>query len=224
MRKLKRWHLWLIVAITLGIAIALICINLYVVQNTAFIVLIVIDFIIMTFALNSAISLSFRYKPKPKKYPNKAFNFDPDKVLDNLTKQGFKEKKVRYGNIYMKVKGEVAFKVTVITSASDYLAIDNDANMNKASNSKPNNSLKNCKRFIGSEIFLDYADPDNRILKSIPDFSFQGNNIFYEAYYFDKETNVLHEPNVINPSEEFMADVNELKTKYLLLTDEIVTS
>lgn len=217
MRKIKKWHLWLIVAITLAIAVALICINLYVVNNTALIVLIVIDFIIMTFALNSAITMTVRFKPKPKKYPNKAFNYNPDKLLDNLLKQGFKENKVSYGNIYTKVCKDVGYKITIITSAYNYLNVDNEKV--KTSNNK-NTTFKNCTKFIGAEVFLDYEDNENRILKSIPDFSFQGKNIYYEAFYFDKETNLLHEPNIIKVDDEFTPYVNDLKIKYLLLTDE----
>ena len=216
-KKRKPWVLWLIVGITFLIAVGLICLSLYVKNSTAIIVFIVIDFIIMTFSLNAAISTSFKYKPKPKKYLNKAFKYDTELLIDNLLKNGFKEKKVRYGNVYMKILGVVAYKITIITNASEYLNTDNNQNKTNTTN----NDLKKCQRFIGCEVFLDYNDPDNKILKNIADFSFQGKNIYYEAFYFDKEANTLHEPNIITISEDFKEDVKRLKNEYLMLIEEI---
>lgn len=213
MLKIKKWQAWLIVAITLAIAIALICINLYVTQKTVIIIFLVIDFLIMTFSLNTAISLSIKFKPKPKKYPSKSFNFNPSIMMDNLIKNGFKENKAIYGNVYLKIADKTAYKVIVITDIEAYL------NPNEQNNQKSSNlNLKNCTRFIGQEIFLQYND---KALQTLPDFSFQGKNIYYEAYYYDNENNILIEPNAITASIEFSDDVKKMKEDYLGLKENI---
>lgn len=214
MIKMKKWKLWLIFGITLLIAIGLICLNLYVSAKTVIIVFIVIDFLVMTFVLQAAISATFKYKPKPKKYPSKAFNnYDPDKLLDNLIKKGFKETRTKYGNIYLHIENKTAYKIIVITNVEAYLTPDEHKN----TSAKANNALKECTHFVGHEIFLDYND---KALASLPDFSFEGKNIFYEAFYLDKETYTLIEPNAITATNDFVPLVKKMREEYLLLTEE----
>lgn len=212
MKKPNKLVLWLIVAITLGIAIALICINLYVNQKTLIIVLLVIDFLVMTFTLQAAISATFRYKPKPKKYPSTSFTFNPEQFLDNLIAQGFKENKVRYGNIYLKVEDKTAYKIIVITDIEAYLTPEN----NNQTKSSPNKALKDCTRFVGQEVFIQYND---KALANLPDFSFQGKNIYYEAFYYDDEAKLLIEPNAITPNAEFSPYVTRMREVFLGLKE-----
>ncbi len=216
-KKIKKWHVWLIFGITLLIAVGLIALTLnYEGDRNWIIVLIVIDFIIMTFAMHSGISMTFQYKAKPKKYPTKAFKYDVDLAMDNLLQNKFKENKVPYGSIFMKIEGDVAYRVTIVTNADIYLE-PTEQNSKK----EPNKQLEKCTKFIGIELFRDYEDKENKIMKSLPDFSFQGKNIYYEGFYFDKETDTLHEVNVIQVDPEFSPYVDKLKTEYLLINEEI---
>ena len=200
--KLKKWQLWTIVGVTLGIAVGLIWWNLYATNKTAVTILLVIDFLIMTFSLQIAIQKTFKFKPKKKIYKTLEFPLSLDMLLVNLNNKGYKKRDIPFGYSFMKISNRIAYKVTFITDANKYLEdieVKDDGN---------NPSLDKCKKFVGFEIFVDYNE---KILERLPDFSFQGKNIYYEGFYLVKNEDKLIETNVIEPDDGYIDPVLSLK-------------
>lgn len=201
MSKLKKWQLWLIFVITLLLATSIIIWSLYDPNSkTVTTILLVIVFLIMTFSLQMAIMSTFKFKPKKKKLVSKVYNVNLEDIISNLEKDGFTKRNIRFGYSYTKVINETALKVTFVNNIDEYMSKTED------SNKQGFPGMKKCTKFIGFEIFLDKND---KILEQIPDYSFQGNKLYYEGFIL--ENNELIEPNIIEIEDSHKEYVLKLK-------------
>lgn len=212
MKIFKKWQLWAIFSVTLVIAVLLVWWNLYATNRTIVTILLVIDFLIMTFALQMAISSTFKYKPKPKHYKKLTHPFDINNFADELIKKGYTQKAARFGYGFMKIIGKTAYKIVCVTDAEEYLKPVEELTEEENKKQKDQTpGLSKCTRFVGFEVFLEH---NAKIIERLPDFSFQGKNIFYEGFYYDSENKCLIEVNQIEPAEEFKAAVNTLRSDF----------
>lgn len=204
MRNLKARYIWISVAVSFILG----CVLVFAVTQTSggwttfMIVLMAIDFIYMTIAIQIAATKSFRYKAKPKHYKTKSFLCSNDHLNDLLKKNGYQPRKVSYGISYLKVLPPFAYKVVLIEDSKEYFNPEKE----EQKNFPQNKLLEKCKQFIGCEIFLDY---DEDTLKKLPDFNLQGDHIYYCGYY--KENDKLICPNYIEPKEAFSTLLDTIK-------------
>lgn len=206
-KPIKPWVLWLIAGITFLAGIGIIVWNIYAQNRTAATVVLMIDLIIMTFSLQAAIARSVKFKPKKRKYKTNVYKKDINEIENSLIENNYSKRDTNFGYVYMKVVGKTAYKVTFINQLDVYLKpVEEDKKDDKKQESFP--GLNKCSKFVGFEIFLEVNDV---VLERLPDYSFQGKNIFYEGFYFDKEANELKEVNVLDPTEEFVSPVCNLK-------------
>lgn len=214
MQKINVKLLWIIVLIAFIVGCGLVFGVTFTrgVWTTVVIVLLAIDFIFMTIAIQIASSRTFKYKPKAIKYLTKSYVINKEAIDKNLKAAGYKLRNANYGQNYLKVDGEEAFKVVVIRSVENYFNQEN----NNTTNNSGNKELGKCKRFIGIEIFLDY---DEETLTKLVDFNIMGEKIYYAGLFYDKEDNKLICPNYIEPDEVFkpLLDVinNDLKLEII---------
>ncbi len=200
--KLKKWQLWTIVGCSLLVAVGLIWWNLYANERTLITILLVIDFVILTFSLQMALAQTFKFKPKPKKYNTASFSLSLEELEGNLKKKNYSKRDISYGYVYMKILDKTAYKVTFINDVEKYLASESEKAQGNIK------GLDKCTKLLGFEIFIDYNE---KILERIQDYSFQGKNIYYEGFYLDSRDNTLIETNIIEISPEFVEVVNNLK-------------
>ncbi|UKI50603.1 MAG: hypothetical protein L6U99_04310 [Clostridium sp.] len=105
-------------------------------KNTLPMALMVLDFVIMTMAINSAIARTFRYKAKPRKCTvNKYEGLTSNELDKKLVSLGFNRKGVRFGHGYIKIEGKTAYKVVVIDDYSKYFT-NNDTIANETKKMK----------------------------------------------------------------------------------------
>ena len=208
MRQIKKRYLWLTFLISLVVGVLIILELSKQEDNSLLLILMVIDFVIMTISLNTAVSRSFKYKPKPKKCVVKTYNGPSSKEIDkNLLKLGFNKKGARFGHGYIKVDGKTAYKIVIIDEPTKYFTTaENIANEAKE-NDKPTAGIDQCEKFFGFEIFMKV---DEEVKKKILDFSFQGKNIFYDGLYFDSEIGKYVEPDHLNPKPDFVDGYNKM--------------
>ena len=174
MNKIKAKTLWFIILASFILAIGLIvgCAYTDGALNTFLIVLLVINFIFITIAIQAATLKTFKYKGKSIKYPTKDYFCDID-LYKKLKELKFDERKVSYGQSFLLIDGKQAYKVVLVNDMDAYL--DNSAIDNKGDGNK---KLNQCNRFLGVEIFYDTNEED---LKRLPDYSIQAANIYYTA-------------------------------------------
>ena len=202
MNKHKKLLSWLAVLLFLGLMIGVIIWNLKQGSSNIITVFLVIVSLGFTFSLQFAITRTFRFKPKPKKYVSDSFEFDLDKTLSNLEENKFVKRNTNSGYSYTKIVDKTAFKVTFIISAEKYLE---QSEQGKGSSIK---GLNQCDKFIGFEVFLD---SNEKILSNVCDFSFNGKNLYYEAFYIDVESGLLIEPNIIKIEDSYVEEVKKFK-------------
>ena len=202
MNKHKKLLSWLAVLLFLGLMIGVIIWNLKQGSSNIITVFLVIVSLGFTFSLQFAITQTFRFKPKPKKYVSDSFEFDLDKTLSNLEENKFVKRNTNSGYSYTKIVDKTAFKVTFIISAEKYLE---QSEQGKGSSIK---GLNQCDKFIGFEVFLD---SNEKILANVCDFSFNGKNLYYEAFYIDVESGLLIEPNIIKIEDSYVEEVKKFK-------------
>lgn len=202
MKKHKKLLSWLAVLLFLGLMIGIIIWNLKQGSSNLITVLLVIVSLGFTFSLQYAITQTFKFKPKPKKYISDSFEFNLDKTLKNLEDEKFVKRNTNSGYSYTKIIDKTAFKVTFIINAEKYLE---QSEQGKGSSIK---GLNQCEKFIGFEIFLD---SNEKILANVCDFSFNGKNLYYEAFYIDVESGLLIEPNIIKIDDSYVDDVTKFK-------------
>lgn len=205
--KIKTRTIWISVLISFILAVGLI---VGVTQTkgawtNVVIVLLAIDFIYMTIAIQFASTRTFRYRMKPKKYPQKKYVFDPS-IENKLTAMGYQQRNTPYGQSYLKVDKEHAYKVVLVKNKEKYF------NQEQQNNARPssNKALEKCRKFIGFEIFLDW---DEEVLRKLPDFCIQGENVYYAAFYYDQTVLICpnHEDAKEGLAPLFDALVGDLK-------------
>lgn len=203
MKNIKLKYVWLSVIL----AFILSCVFVYLCSIadgallTFVIVLLVITFIYMTVAVQYAGAKTFKYKPKKIEYPTISYECDLNDIETTLKKSGFKERKVPYGLSYLKIKNKIAYKVVLVKEEDKYFnqeEINEEVSVNK--------ELEKCEKFIGFEMFLNISQEN---LYRLPDFSIQGKNIYYTAYYISND-NELTCLNYIEANESYKEAYNNL--------------
>ena len=115
---------------------------------------------------------------------------------DSLSKLGAKRRKTSFGESYLLIKDKTAYKISFV---DDYIAYFDTTEEENESNSKPNKELDSCNKFIGLEIFRDI---DEKNLVKLPDFSLQGEKIYYTALLY-QDDDVFVCLNYLEPNEGF---------------------
>jgi hypothetical protein len=203
MRNIKLKYVWL----SIVLAFVLSCVFIYLCSITEgalltfIIVLLVITFIYMTVAVQYASFKTFKYKPKKIIYPTIKYEGDLENIEATLKKNGFKERIVPYGLSYLKIKNRVAYKVVLVKEEDKYFNQEDQ----EQQNTPVNKELEKCTKFMGAEIFLNISEEN---LYRLPDFSIQGKNIYYTAYY--TSGNELICLNYLEPNEEYKEPYNNL--------------
>lgn len=200
-KSIKTRYLWMIFVLSLVAGVFLILWVQKSGSNTLPLILMVIDFVIMTMAINTAIARTFRYKPRPKKFVVKKYTGLNSKELDSkLLSLGFNRKSVRFGHGYIKIIGDTAYKIVAIDDCDKYFTTaDNIAK--DAQEEKPTPGIDKCTKFIGFEIFFK---TNEEVKSKIVDFSFQGKNIYYNGIYFDAEEQIFVEANHVKPKDVYL--------------------
>ena len=199
MRNIKTRYLWLGVFALFIIAVGLIvgCSYADKTLNKILIVFLAIDFILLTILIQYASYRSFKYKPKLKKLPHKDYECNID--MEAILNKHYEARKVEYGTSYLRIDGKTAYKVNIITDAEAYF------NPKDTPKAKPNKALDKCSKLIGIEIF---ESPSEDILNKLPDFSMQGDKVYYTA--LAKYENTYSCVNYLEPSEVFSEFVAKL--------------
>lgn len=218
MKEIKLKYVWLSVVI----AFILSCVFIYLCSIaegallTITIALLVITFIYMTIAVQYAGAKSFKYKPKKIIYPTINYECEVDNLEETLKKAGFKERNAPYGLSYLKTKNRVAYKVVLVKDEDKYFNQEEDNQ-----EAPVNKELEKCTKFIGFEIFINISEEN---LYRLPDFSIQGKNVYYTAYYVSnkKELTCLNylEPNA-DYNEAYNNLIKELKFNEIKLEENI---
>lgn len=203
MRRLKTRTIWIIVGIAFLLAILLIiaCAFSKGIWTNVIIVLLVIDFIVLTIGVQAASFQTFRYKMKPVNHPTKTFSGDYYSLAKRLEVLKYSKRKMRYGVSYLKINNEVAYKCVLVEDVAKYF----DPNPEETAG-EGNKALNKCKRFIGIEIFkcIDEAN-----VHKLADFSLQGKNIYYTAL-LNQDNNVLKCLNYVEPNGDFKMDFDNI--------------
>jgi len=205
MRKIKARYLWIAVFVELLIGIGLIfaCIYSDEATNKIMIVLMTIDFILMTFTMQFAISKSFKYKAKKKVFTTKVFVNDND-LFDKLKELKFDLRERSYGKSYLKIENRSAYKVVLVSDPVGYF--NHEEQDDNEADEKLNKKLDNCLTFTAVEIFLNSNDD---VREKITDFTIQVEKIYYTAFEkIDDNKYLCH--NYENPNEKHIDDVNHL--------------
>ncbi len=194
MRRLNKKVLWITVAIAFIIAIGLICICPFTKDGWTkiVIVLLAIDFIFLTIAVQAASFQTFRYKEKKENYPTKEYRGNFNIFYQTLKDLNYKERKTNYGSSFLKIKKDIAYKCVLV---EDYAAYFEPQEEQK---SESNSKLEQCKIFVGLEIFKSI---DEKNVMKLPDFTLKGKNIYYTALL--KQEDKLICLNYSEPEDRF---------------------
>lgn len=203
MRNIKARYIWISVAVSFVIAIGLILglTQMDGVWQNVGITLLAITFIYMTIAIQIASTKTFRYKAKNVKYPTIDYRLKDKELEELLKKKGYKPRVTPFGAIYLKISGTYAYRVCLIRDFEKYFNQEENQQEGPA-----NRALEKCKKFMGFEIFYSY---DEDVLRKLPDFSLQGNNIYYSGFYL--EDSILKCLNYVEPNEAFAKMYQQLK-------------
>ena len=214
-KNIKAKYLWIATAviflITVGMVVLLVTIKD--INKTAITVVMIIGFISMTFLIQAASFKSFRFKPKKEPSNPKEYKTDKD-LLEVLRKNKYKERKKSYGVSFLKIQKPNAFKVTLVTDPDAYF------NPTDEDNTEGDKELDKCDRMIGFEIFLNYREDD---LNRFRDYSIQGQNIYYTAFYrVSEDSNEYICANYIEPTEAHKRNYDALMEELgLTLKEEV---
>lgn len=202
MNKIKTRTIWIIFIIELLACVGLLFGAIYSddTLNKILIVLIGVDFILITFTIQAATYKSFRIKAERKFYKEKIFINEND-LYDIINENGFEDRNRIYGKSYLKIVNDNAYKVTIITDPEGYFS-DTD----ESDNSSVRKKLDKCKRFMGVEIFLN---SNEQLLSRIKDFSLQGEKVYYTAL-LKIEDNLYKCFNYEEPSDNHKANYDYL--------------
>lgn len=203
MRNIKARYIWISVGISFLLGAGLIVGVTFTegIWTKVCIVLIAVVFIYMTLAIQMASVKTFRYKPKPKHYPQIEYTLPEGDLDELLKKKGYKQRVEPYGCTYLKVQIPNAYKVVFIRNSEKYFNPEKEQ-----TNTSGNKSLEKCEKFIGFEIFYDY---DEETLRKLPDFNLQGDKVYYSGLYVEDKKLIC--PNYLEPSTEFLNLYEQIK-------------
>lgn len=208
--KARTYWLISLILFLLGIGFVVLAIYTPSGNNTIFIVLMTIDLILLTFAIQIAIQKSIKYRPKETKYIIKKFKATD---FDDLLKENKFKLRNRYaGRSYIKIDGLNAFKVDIITDSDKYFEnVPEPENNDKSLSEK----LDKCETFTGLEIFIN---PNDLVKERIVDFSIQTDKLYYFAIMKDDFNYVCL--NYVEPNEKHLDTLKYLTG--ILKLEEIV--
>lgn len=200
--------LWSIVAATLIIGILLIVWVNNARDSYLPLVLIVIDFITLSIAIQSATMVTFKFKAKPRKHSDVVYPLNDFLLLEkNLLDNGYFRRPLTFGAMYNKKVGSILFKVLLVQDCDKYFNNDKTEDV-----SSKNENFKNITGLIGFEIFLD---PSLDVRTKLIDFAFQSDKVFYQGFFYDSTVLELTEVNYqkANPifAESYQKILNDLK-------------
>lgn len=200
--NLKARTYWLIslVLFLLAIGFVLLCIYTPTGSNTVFIVLMTIDLILMTFAIQVAIQKSIKYKPKPMQFDE--IEYKQIKDFDEALKSnGFTLRNRHIGRSYIKIDGNDAFKVVLISDSSKYFD-----KVEEPKDEELAEKLDKCDSFTGLEIFIN---PNDEIKEKIIDFSIETDKLYYTAIMRNDNDEYICK-NYIKPNKNHKENVSKL--------------
>jgi len=202
MLNFKARTYWLIslILFILTIGFVILCIYSPTGSNTVFIVLMTIDLILMTFAIQIAIQKSIKYKPKPITYIEKKYESSID-FDEALKENGFELRNRHIGRSYIKIENKNAYKVVIINDSDKYFD-----NVEEEKDEKLASKLDNCNSFTGLEIFIN---PNDEIKEKIVDFSIQGGRVYYTAIMKNNTDEYICK-NYIEPVDKQALNYNKL--------------
>lgn len=211
-KGLKPLYLWLLFLLSLIIGIALIIWVSNTSNTTIPLILMVVDFVFLSMVLQPAIAKTFKFKPRPKQYVSNQYSLEDFGLLKETLKNAkYKERTLPYGFVYNKIVDKILFKIVLIADESKYF---NQNDTSQESGMK----IDDCVGLIGFEIF---ATDKDEVKTKVLDFSFQGNNVYYEGLYYEAITKTLIEPNYVAPSEKFLASYNIIMNDLNLIRREV---
>lgn len=162
-------------------------------QNQLWMVLTIVCTILFVFSMNTTISRFAVFKPKPVKYPKGYYEPRSFAELESaLLKQGFNNSHMPFGEGFVKIEGKTAYKVLLVEKPDLYFDPEK-----KEVQQKPTKGIEKCNRLVGFEIFYNTTESH---LKRLPDFSFKGDKVLYDGFYFDYDANQIIEANKIDVS------------------------
>ncbi|MGM9972251.1 MAG: hypothetical protein ACI35W_07565 [Anaeroplasmataceae bacterium] len=199
--NLKAKYLWLLFLGFTLLSALMVYVFTFINNKTITLILLIILFLITGTLFELAITKSLTRKPK-ENYNEIIHEFvSYEEMVNSLRENKFNSHKLSYGETFIKIIDETAYKVIFIKDLEKYLEPTEKDKL--GSNTK---GLDDCKRFVGFEIFYDYDD-DMKI--KMRNFSFCGDKVLYEGFYVTE--NEIVEPNYIEPSLEFKDDYEKLK-------------
>lgn len=203
MKKISTKALWISVAIAFVLAIVLIVLCSYANDkwNKVIIVLLAIDFIYLTLAIQAASFKTFKYKAKKIVYDQKDYTGKYDNIYNLLKSKGYKQRKANYGYSFLKIEGATAYKCVLVDDYNAYFNQPESGEYNK-----PNKDLEKCKVFVGVELFKEI---DETNLEKLTDFSFQGNRIYYTCLLY-QENDSFKCLNYVEATSEFKQAFDQL--------------
>lgn len=177
-------------------------------NDTILIVFCILTFVLISMCTNQ-ITNRIVTKQFEKKYNNpKVYKLDEDlkKSLSDATIT-----KVAFGNSYLFVKDDVAYKILHITNNELYFNNqDKERDKNKA-----NKNLEHCTKFYGFEIF---ETADAQLIKKLELYTFQNDKIYYTAFY-KEESNVI-QANYETPNDIHLENYNYIINKLRMVVYE----
>ncbi len=203
MKNIKARYFFILAGTTLALAIGTVFLIPILNGNWTyfFIALLIIFFIITTFAVQLGTRNIFIAKNQKKIYNTISFESDAN-FKEELENDGFKSSTYKFGYVLKKIVDKKLYKVVLVNNNEEYFKFDE----------KENDSLdaSSCKLLIGIEVF--YFEDEN-VVKKAPDYSLDLSNIYYTSF-IKGEDNKYVIPDYVeskNHKEDFDYLLNILK-------------
>ncbi len=203
MRNIKARYLWLtsLVLFLAGIGLIFACVYTSDGLNRVMVVIMAIDFVLLTFTIQFATTKSLKFKPKKANYITKKLK-NTNKLAKVLVDNGFEKRSRSYGDSYLLISNKNAYKVVLVSDPVRYF--DNDEDNEEVK--KENTELDECNVFIGLEIFLSV---NSDLITKLPDFTLEGGRIYYTALEYKGNNNYICH-NYIEPNKDHLEAFNNL--------------
>ena len=203
MRNIKARYLWItsLVLFLAGVGLIFACVYTSGGLNRVMVVIMAIDFVLLTFTIQFATTKSLRFKPKKANYITKEFK-NTNKLAKVLEEKGFEKRTRSYGDSYSLINNKNAYKVVLVSDPVSYFNNDEDNEEVK----KENTELDACNVFIGVEIFLS---TNSDLISKLPDFTLEGGRIYYTALEYKGNDNYLCH-NYVEPNKDHTEAFNNL--------------
>lgn len=179
-------------------------------DSTLLAILLVVTFILISIITQSLMHRHFEKRTKNKRYHSKYYRLTQ---FSDLEQAMIKVKATRtvhpFGQSYLLIEGEIAYKVTVIEQAERYFELAKNSPAKLPTNKK----LEACKKFISYEFFRA-CTPE--VIDKTAMFSFQGERFYFSAFYYKQEEKSLVQTVYEKPSIENEPYVSRLQEILLL--------